>query len=95
MILGILDFQPTERSSIFCESDLALKLHTKSFKALKVDLLASSDIDVFCRCVASEAVAMEDGDAVWIAGRRILFKYIFLKSGSVSATVGIGKLERV
>jgi hypothetical protein len=95
VLLSIFNLEPTEWSTILCEGDLALKLNTKSFEAVKIDLLASSDINVFCRCVACEAVAMEDGDAVGIAGGLILLQYIFQKGRSVGATVGIGKLQRI
>jgi hypothetical protein len=95
VLLSIFNLEPTEWSTILCEGDLALKLNTKSFEAVKIDLLASSDINVFCRCVAGEAVAMEDGDAVGIAGGLILLQYIFQKGRSVGATVGIGKLQRI
>jgi hypothetical protein len=95
MILRILNLKTTEWAPILCQCDLALKLDTKSLEAIKIHLLASSDVNVFCRCVASETIAMEDRNAVGIAGCLILFQYIFQKGRGVCATIGVCELQRV
>jgi hypothetical protein len=64
MVLGILDFEASEGTAIFSEGNLASEVDAKRLNTLKVDLLTSSDIDVFCRCIAGERVAVESGNPV-------------------------------
>jgi hypothetical protein len=59
MVLGVLDLEASEGTTIFGKGNFAGEVHTKRFDAFKVNLLTSSDIDVFCRCVAGKRIAME------------------------------------
>ena len=91
----VLNLEATEWATVLCQRNLALKIDTKRREAVKVNLLASSDVNVFCRCVAGETVAVEDWNAIGIARCLVLCQYIFHKGRSVSATIGICELQRV
>jgi hypothetical protein len=70
MFLRVLYFQASKGTTIPGNSNLAFQLNSQSFKSVKVYSLASTDVYVFCRCVASKRIAMEYGDSIRIAEDR-------------------------
>jgi hypothetical protein len=95
MILRILDLESTERTAILGQSDLSFEVYAKGEQTLEVNLLASSYVNVFCRCVAAERVPMECGNAVRVASGGILLKDCFLQGRFVGTAVGICEEQRV
>jgi len=93
VLLGVLDLEATERSTVFGECDLALELDTKCLQAVEIDLLASSDVDVFGRCIACEGVAMKCRYTVGIAGCWVFLEYVFPQSWGICAAVTVCKFQ--
>jgi hypothetical protein len=91
VILSVLHFEPTERTAILGKRNLAFKLYAQCLETIEVNLLTSSYVNVFCRCVAAERVAMESGDTVRVTGCRILFEYGLFQAWLESAAIRICK----
>jgi hypothetical protein len=89
VVLSILDFESTERTAILGKSNFALELYAQGLQTIKINLLASSYVNVFCRCIATERVAMEGGNAVGVASSWVFFKNFFFERRLVGAAVGV------
>ena len=93
MVLSVLNLETSEGAAVLGKGNFAGEVDTERLDALKVNLLPSSDIDVFCRCVAGEGISVECGYSVWIAGRGVFFQDGFYKRWSVRAAVGVRQDE--
>jgi hypothetical protein len=58
-------------------------------------LLASADVNVFCRCVSGKGIAVECGNAIRIACCFVFWKYGFLKRWGEGASIWVGEEKRV